>query len=303
MYNQLRILGIALLLLSAGCQDSKWAFLRSSHDNAAVAGQKAPTEAELVNYLNYNSQRIQSIHVKDLQLDGQQGMSSFGLNGWMICRKSRDFRLQADAIGKTMTDIGSNDREFWYWIAKADPPYLIHCSYADLRSGNVELPFPFQPEWVMEALGMGEYGSAENYKLVTSGRTYQLGQDTVGSQGQRVRKIVVFNRDPAKFQVVQHVLQDGNGKEICTAYISDAQYIKSAGVTIPKRVVLRWPAQKLQLTLRLDDVVVNPPIEPDRAVAIFTRPIMQGVQSVDLARRQIDGPADQLRPAGGFGAR
>jgi hypothetical protein len=295
----LPVLGVGLLVVTSGCEGSKWAFLRNSHDNVAASGVK-PTEAELVNYLNYNSERIQSLQVQDLQLDGQQGIQAFGLSGWMVCRKARDFRLRADAVGKTMADIGSNEQEFWYWIAKAEPPYLVHCSYADLRTGSVQLPFPFQPEWVMESLGMGQYGAAQNYHLTEAGRTYRLSQDTTGSQGQPVRKIIVFNRDPGKYQVREYILQDARGKEICTADIHEVQYIQSAGVTIPKRIVLKWPGRKLQLTLRLDDVKVNQNF--DNSVALFTRPSMPGIQSYDLPRNVLDGDPAQLRPAGGFGA-
>jgi hypothetical protein len=292
------ILIAGLLIVGSGCEGSKWAFLRGSHDPVAANGPK-PTETDLVNYLNYNSERIQSLQVRDLQMDGQQGMQSVGLSGWMVCQKARNFRLRADVAGKTMADIGSNDQEFWYWIAKAEPPYLAHCSYADLRTGNVKLPFPFQPEWVMESLGMGQYGPAQNCRLIEAGKYYRLTQDTTGSQGQPVRKIIVFNRDPGKYQVREYILQDMRGKDICTANINDVQTVQSAGVTIPRRITLKWPEQKLTLTLKLDDVVAN--VNFDSTMA-FTRPTMPGIQSYDLARNMLDGDPSQLRPAGGFGA-
>jgi hypothetical protein len=289
---------VGLLIAGSGCEGSKWAFLRGSHDNVAASGPK-PTETDLVNYLNYNSERIQSLQVNDLQMDGQRGMQSVGLSGSMVCRKARDFRLRADVAGKTMADIGSNDQEFWFWIAKSEPPYLAHCSYADLRTGTVKLPFPFQPEWVMESLGMGQYGPAQNCRLVEAGRFYRLMQDTTGSQGQPVRKIIVFNRDPGKYQVREYILQDTRGKDICTANINDVQTIQSAGVTIPRRITLKWPEQKLTLTLKLDDVTVNVNFNGSQA---FTRQNMPGIQSYDLARNMLDGDPGQLRPAGGFGA-
>src|SRR5260370_42498277 len=113
----------------------------------------------------------------------------------MICRKEREFRMIADAVGSRVVDLGSNQQEFWYHISKAEPPYLFYCSYKDLAQG-VQMPFPFQPEWVMEAMGMGNYGSPEQYTLASPSQrgTWELVQQTVNSQGQPVRKVTVFNQ-------------------------------------------------------------------------------------------------------------
>ena len=58
------------------------------------------------------------------------------------------------ALARKVADFGSNDREFWYWISEDKPPNLYHCSYSDLSRGNVRLPFPLHPDWILEALGM-----------------------------------------------------------------------------------------------------------------------------------------------------
>jgi hypothetical protein len=305
MNYSLRAFGIGLLLLATGCQDTKWAFLRSSRDTPPVAGDR-PTEAKLVAYLNYNADRIQSLQVNELELEGRQGLQAIpGLDGWLMCRKPGDFRMRADvaAVGKTMVDIGSNDQEFWYWIAKNNPPYLVHCSYTDLRSGTVKLPFPFQPQWVMETLGMGHYDPAGAYQLVEKGKTYRLTQEATGSQGQRVRKTIVFNRDGGNYPVLEHILEDAQGKELCTAHIYNAQYLPAAGVTVPHQVSLRWKEQNLELTLKLNKVTVNQEFNQERAVSLFTRPTMNGVQSFDLARGLDSGYGGQISPAGGFGMR
>src|SRR4029078_5880788 len=88
----------------------------------------------------------------------------------MVCKKPGNFKLVASVVGNQAVDLGSNDQEFWFWISKAEPPYLFHCSYNDFARGGVRLPFPFQPEWVMEALGMAEYGSPQDYQLVCRGK-------------------------------------------------------------------------------------------------------------------------------------
>ena len=110
----------------------------------------------------------------------------------MICQKPRNFRLSAKALGNTAADLGSNDREFWFWISKNEPPYLYHCSYEDYARG-VRMPLPFQPDWIVEALGVGEYDPAKNYRVVPSGAGVDLVEETT-SQGQPVRKITRLAR-------------------------------------------------------------------------------------------------------------
>ena len=49
------------------------------------------------------------------------------------------------------------------WIKRGDP-YQFFCSYKDLEEGRVRVvPFPFQPEWIMEAMGLGDYGTPDKY--------------------------------------------------------------------------------------------------------------------------------------------
>src|SRR5262249_48093157 len=153
----------------SGCADSKWSIMRHSQDNVQLPATQPPTEASLVAYLNRNAALIHALKCSDVDLDVKQGIQQWHIRAKLACQKPRNFRMQAVSVTQTEADIGSNDKEFWYWIKRGDP-YLIHCSYQDLARG-VRIPFPFQPEWVMEALGMSEYDPApQNYQLII-GRT------------------------------------------------------------------------------------------------------------------------------------
>jgi hypothetical protein len=238
-----------------------------------------------------------------VDLDCQQGYQQFHIRGKLACQKPKNFRMQAEALGKTEADIGSNDQEFWYWIARGDP-YLIHCSYRDLENG-VRIPFPFQPEWVMEALGMSEYDPNQPYEVSNHGTTYWLVQNTKNAQGQRVRKVTVFNKQETRVQVPEHILMDAAGqKEICKAQIIEAEPVArgaGGGVVLPRRIVFTYPAERLTLKMtlwhRADDVVLNPQFDPGLVKTLFTRPSLSGVANYDLAR----GPqaTNQVSPAGG----
>ena len=296
-------LSMGATLWMAGCSGSgsKWGFLRNSPEQSRLPEGK-PTEAQLVNYLNSNAKQIQSIECADVDLDVKSGSQSFGMQALMACRKNRNFRLKASAIGNPQADLGSNDQEFWFWIAKADPPYQYHCSYADLnnRGREIQLPFPIQPEWVMEALGMAEYDPAGQYTLTPNRGLLLLTQQSVTPQGMPVRKVTVFDSNArSRVPVRAHILQDEKGKEICSAHIADAQVI--GGAVVPTRIVLSWPTQRLELKMKLNSPRLNQ-LDPTSATRLFTRQPLANVQAYDLVHG-LDGASSQLAPVGGTFAR
>ena len=289
--------GLGLLAVTGCAQDSKWNFLRRTPDNARVAVEN-PTQAELVAYLNRNAQQIQSIKCPTLSMDTKMGMQQVNIAGKLFCEKPRNFRLVADALGSQEADIGSNSQEFWYYLKRNDPPMLVHCSYQDLENG-VRTPFPFQPEWVMEALGMAEYNPADRYLLNPGQKTWELVKDTT-QQGQRVQKVTVFSRVPSRIQVTDHILRDAKGNPICSAHIDEVANV--GNVVLPRKVTLRYPSERLTIKLKLfdvpSDVTLNQPIDAEQASKLFTRPVYNGVRTVDLANPY--AASSDVRPAGGF---
>ncbi len=295
--------GLGALLLVAGC--NSWPHLRgdSSNGPAARVSAETPTRETLVDYLNRNARLIQSMEVGELDLEARQGLQSVGMRGWMVCQKPKNFRMTGKVVGKDSVDMGSNDQEFWYWISKSEPPYLFHCAYDDLSRGRARMPFPFQPDWIMESLGLQEMGSPEKFQVVAKRDTVELIEMTRSPQGQPVRKVTVFSSQAARGslpQVTAHILQDANGREICGAYVSVVQQDRATGAIIPKRIRLVWPSEKMELNLKLDEVEVNKPIETQRATVWFTRPNLENVSTYNLARGLETAPTGGVRRASGY---
>jgi hypothetical protein len=156
MGRLLSVFGFGALLLVTGCTPP-WTNVVKPPQNQGRYISETPTAAQLVGQLNATSQRLRSLECRDVDIKAKQGHQTIDVLSSMICQKPRDFRLKANVIGQPALDIGSNSQEFWFWLSKNEPPYLFHCSYADMARGGVSLPFPFQPEWVMEALGMADH--------------------------------------------------------------------------------------------------------------------------------------------------
>src|SRR5262249_5888898 len=163
--------------------------------------------------------------------------------------------LLGSAFGKPEVDVGSNEQEFWFWVARDESHCLYFCRYDDLTRGQVRMPFPFQPERITEALGAAQCGPPENDDLQATPTSLELSERTRSPQGVPVRKVTVFNRAPAQGtnpQVTAHLLQDAQGREICSAYITEVQIDRTTGAIIPRKVRLVCPAEKMEMKLQLD---------------------------------------------------
>jgi hypothetical protein len=288
-------ISVGSLVIMAGC--TRWNILKGPENTKPEPVGRAPSVAQLVAYLNNNSARIHTIKSTDLDMTCSVGLQSFGVRGKMIAQKPRNFLLAADVFGAREVDLGSNDQEFWWWIKKNDPPYQFFCSYKDLESGRVTyVPFPFQPDWIVDAMGMGNYGPADRYTLEAEGEKLKLVEKTRSPQGKPVRKVIVMNRYPVhspKPQVTEFLLlDDGTGKEICSAHISETQLdngVHGKGGILPRRIEFRWAMpdnRTLRLSMKIDGLNVN----PDVPVTQFARRPLDGVPSYDLATRKLDRP-------------
>ncbi len=284
----------------AGC-----AGITGVRDRAPVGPATAinPTPQNLVSYVNSNAARVEAIEAADLSMEVKAGGQGGGLSGTLHCEKPKSFRLRAKAVGKPVADFGSNDQEFWYWISQDNPPYLYHCNYGDLAQGNVSLPFPFQPDWVLECLGMATLNSPpENFRVERKGAFFELSERSVSASGRPVTKVTVFYGTNAGTsgespQIKEHRLLDESGQVIATADVKSVK--REAGATVPQHIVLKWPQQKIEMELILKGMkIYNAPALTQRAPDLFRRPALRDVQNFDLARRTPDGQGTGLQRTG-----
>ncbi len=289
------------LLALAGCSGTFWSVIKKKDDNPIVPAQ-TPSVAKLVEYLDLNAQRVQGIRCTDVALNVHQGWKPIPeLSCNLACQRPRNFRMQAQlSIASSQeVDVGSNNQEFWFWIKRSPQPYQYFCSYQDLTEGRVRaLPFPFQPDWVMETLGLGTYGPPENYKLTVEPQKLILTRYVKGPQGNTLRKIIVFNRWEAKGsspQVTDYLLiDDATNKEVCAAHVLEVQGNLQTGI-VPKRIKLRCTMEeKTEMTLKLSHVQFNPQMPQELFVR---RPLASG-PSIDLATMRPEGQLNGFQRTG-----
>jgi hypothetical protein len=249
-------LALGLLLVITGCPPTQQNLVNPSTRPPADL-PKPPEPAQLVKYLNDNAARIDGIQ-SVANMECKEGSQSVDLGGYLNASRPRNFRLTGKVVGTPAVDVGSNDNEFWFWIkAKNEQGQspVYHCSYADLARGPVRLPFPFQPDMIMAALGIQQYDPNKPYTLRASPKYLELVEPTTSPQGQPMEKVTVFNRlevKPPQPQVVAHRLLDRQGKVVCQASIARVVYNQQTGAVVPQEVILSWPEQKMSMNLILN---------------------------------------------------
>jgi hypothetical protein len=290
--------GICCVLL-AGCMGLSTS-RNPTPPSAAETLKETPTANRLVAYLNERSASVNSLATTDVDLDIKADGQQIGVRGDLHCQKPRYFRLRAKKplLSGTAADFGSNEQEFWYYISEDRPPGVYHCSYTELSRGNVRLPFPLDPEWVLEALGMGApapIGAPEEEQA--RGRTFEvrkssdnkmlyLCEHTKSLQGQPVTKVTAMRNSNAtgtQPQIAGYFLQDASNKVICQASVSKVQFDAVSGAYIPKVVELSWPSMKMSVVMTLDKVKVNAS-DLTRNPKLFALPSYDGARDVDLAK-------------------
>src|SRR5437660_701202 len=120
MRSTLACLSVAVLLTAVGgCNLFESMFNKKPKQQSEFPTEK-PSPQELISYLNRNAAQIDSIQVQDLSLEIHRGLISPAINGRMVCQKSRNFRMEVTSpgSGSLEADVGSNDREFWFYVAR-----------------------------------------------------------------------------------------------------------------------------------------------------------------------------------------
>lgn len=291
-----------LLALGTGCNllGPKTTKPEDTPPPLPTVDHRKPTAEQLISYLNRQSDQLNSIETRSLDIDVKANGTSVSLDGSMYCQKPRNFKLVGRKIGMEQVLVGSNSDRFWFFIKQDPSNALFHCSYTDFEKG-IDLPYPFEPEWVLEALGMSQITAGPNVSVEEDRQHYKLIEETT-LRGQKVRKVTVFHKGNARDsqpQIVSRTMMDSaNGKVICQAIIKEVSRIpleRGDGlppkyVVCPRVIQLEWPGQDTKLTLDLGKLRVNSNISPD----LFEMPNV-GSKQVDLGKYR---PTGRIVPAG-----
>jgi hypothetical protein len=312
-----RILPALLALVAAsGCRAFEGGSLARGRD--PLAPRSALPIGDLVDRHNRNAELVTALQAKptvNIHTDSNHG----SVHGRLTLERPRNFRMSLEmGISRPVADLGSNEEELWVWTSQSREKAIYVCKYDE--NGEVPEELLFQPEWIIEGLGLHVVPEGEARKI-TEERTRNpqfvtlVHRRLTGNGRTLVKKTVV---ERATGAIREHVYYAGDGTTVLAwvqvlerrRYPLPAQAGgEAAAVELPSRLKLTShpPGQPVfEMELVLNDLRVNPAFSREQREEIFAIPHIPDTQIVDV-REQLGpprGPATvrETRPAPAVGA-
>jgi hypothetical protein len=242
---------------------------------------KNPTVAEVVAHVNANVEKIEGWRADGVKI--RASSAPMTLSGSMVVQRDRRLRLEVTSpLGKEV-DFGSNDDVFWLWSKRAhapnEPAPLIFAAHDDMDVARQRLPMPFEPQWLMEALGVAPL-SADGVRMEGEPGVYEirLVSQHQMPDGPAIRKVVKVHG--CHGYVMEHSVYDARGKPLVRAVMTDYRIDAQTGAALPRHVKVDWPQAEMSLAMEFGPIEVNPPSIPE---AVWQMPDMPHTPVIDLA--------------------
>jgi hypothetical protein len=260
--------------------------------------QRTIEVTEFVAEHNQNAERIQSLKARpSVQVVGRRLTGR--TDARLAMQRPRDFKLEMESVGGTKkADIGSNDEKFWFWVQNDDDKSIYWCKYADLKSSA--LPITFQPDWIVEALGLKPISPEEAAGIrVTEGPergTTTLIFPPIQNKADTYTRVVVVWNDSLRIKeyrilggdrqtmLAQAVVRGYKEHEIDSDVTSTTRRCY-----LPEEIRFDWKKEGLALDVAIQDVVINR-LDPALKTRIFVEPRMPGYTRQNLAELKLAEP-------------
>lgn len=165
-------------------------------------------------------------------------------------KKDKYFRMiDKSRLGKE-ADIGSNDKQFWFWSRRMKPPTLYYAKHTDLI--KVPLRAPLNPLWLMECLNVTEIDT-KNAKARKHENYWAIYQPRVSTLGTLMTKMTLI--DPQYKRIIGHYLYGENNQLVASNEI--LEFTKYGNTFVPIKSKMCWQEEKLVMILQFKDVKVN----------------------------------------------
>lgn len=286
--------GIALLALvpPAGCRSIS---LMPSSRSAAVPA--TASRDDVVALVNRNVTGVEG-HAglkswRCTQAKFQMASMPMAADGTVIVEAPHSFRMRVSHPigGGDELDVGSNTQEFWIW--QKDMPNLLTARHEDMPLALHHFRIPFQPDWIMEVMGVTPIdGSLYELRPGAKGQV-QLTARGQSPAGDPVRKVI--HVDTRHGWVTAHELWSDKGQPIARAELSQHELDERTQTVLPRKIRIHWPEADLDLRITLKHLEINPPQLPEM---VWQLPQKGGCPKLDMgeyARRQTGTPASPIQ--------
>jgi len=264
--------------LFTGCSTLGGLRLRSPYQSNSVPRPRFsadPQVEEVVDHLNRNVEKLHSWQAHNVKIRA----NNLPLSGTLAVEEGQRLRLVVESLAGNEVDMGSNEDVFWIWAKRMEPAYVF-CRHEQIDQARAEYGIPFEPEWLMQALGVAPLDTQNlTMQIDPTGKRARLVQQVVTAHGQPLQKVITV--DLVQGVIIQHEIFDAHGRLIAQARLEDYRSFKDSDVVLPRRVRLDWPQSDMSLVLTFNQIEVNP---GSISAQIWEMPQMPGVEMVDLGQ-------------------
>ena len=273
------VIALALLLsVLPGCIGLGNLRFRNPNDQLTTVRPRFsddPQLEEVVDHLNRNVEKLSSWRAHSIQIRA----NNIPLHGTLAVEKGGHLRLQVNTVVGHEVDLGSNDDVFWIWAKRMEPSY-VYCRHDQIDSARQSLGVPFEPDWLMQALGVSPIDpTGLTMQIDATNHRARLVQPVVTAHGHTMQKVMLV--DLVNGVIVEHSVHDGRGQKLAQARLGDFRVDRKSGAVLARHVNLDWPQNQMSLVMNLGHVDVNPSSIPSQ---IWAMPEMPGVKMVDLGK-------------------
>lgn len=251
---------------------------------------------------NQNAEHVERLYAKTSLSGHFSRFFSGGADGELSMERDRNFRLRVEKpfSGSTLADLGSNDKEFWFWSRDSKDREILVGEYG--VGGTLPQDIPFQPDWIVEAFGLRVTPADERVEVARSQdpNTIVVVHHRDDGRGSTTIKRTYYDR--ATYRVKMHEFFSKDGRQpLAVVTPSDYRALSleagpdggaASNVVLPHRIRVqlasaRDPKDKVDFTLMLRDgtVKLNPAFTQTYRDDNFTVPKYEG-----YARRYLTDP-------------
>lgn len=226
-------LSFIFVLLATGCVKA---------EPPMLAGNFLKNQPTIIEEINAKNSQILSLFCEEVAVR-VHGINS---KARIAYEKDKHFRMTCWSILGQEADIGSNDKEFWFWSKRLRPKGFYYAEHANLQ--RTRLKTPFIPLWIMESLSVGTLTA--NYTTLVQGNKLLLSEPRINALGQPITKVTAI--DIKRKLIIGHYCYDKNGKlEV------SSEVVEFTPQDIPKRIQIQWLEEDLTMTLEFKNPETN----------------------------------------------
>lgn len=244
----------------------------------------SPTIEQVIEVVNRNSSQINSFSTNQASISGS-GFPSLGAS--IAFERPRRLRIRAGTgLTGTEFDLGSNDELFWFWLHRNQPQAVYFCRHNQLQNVMARGAIPFEPSWLVEALGVVEFDPALPHQLIPQPND-RLRIDTIRNTPEGpVTKITIL--DGSQGWVLEQHIFDTRRRLLASSVASNHRRDPLSGLVMPRNVQINCPPAQLTMHIDLNNVEINR-ISGDPA-SLWSMPNYPGAAMVDVGDPNFQPP-------------